>query len=80
MQQIANSYACQKTEPEFEAVKEYVETLSEKLLTLEKIGERIHKERKGSVVSFICYVCSMYLRIFQNQWVLKKFWVSTGWE
>ncbi|XP_046670781.1 sorting nexin-30-like [Homalodisca vitripennis] len=49
LQQIANSYACQKTEPEFETVKDYVETLSEKLSTLEKIGERIHKERRDHV-------------------------------
>ncbi|XP_054275265.1 sorting nexin-30-like [Macrosteles quadrilineatus] len=55
LQQFANSYVCHKNEPEFEAVKDYVEVLSEKLSTLEKIGERINKERKDHVAELNNY-------------------------
>lgn len=47
-QQLANSYSYHKIDPEFEAIGEYIETLSEKLSNLERIGDRIHRERKGS--------------------------------
>lgn len=52
LQQFANSYVCHKTEPEFEGVRDYVEILSEKLSGLEKIGERVYKERKGKADMF----------------------------
>lgn len=66
LQQLANSYSCQKTEPEFELIKYYIEALTEKLLTLEKIGERINKDRKGMASKF---VVSKILNLV-NFWIL----------
>lgn len=50
LQQLTSVYMCRQREPEFEVVKEYVSTLCDKLTTLQKIGDRICKERKEHVL------------------------------
>lgn len=44
---IASSYVAKGRTAEFEKMSEYVEKLSEKIRTMEKIGQRIQKERLG---------------------------------
>lgn len=61
LQQLTSVYMCRHHEPEFEAIKEYISVLSEKLLTLERIGDRIYKERKGKTFAIsVKYILFVY--------------------
>lgn len=47
LQSIASSYVAKGRTVEFEKMSEYVDKLAEKIHTMEKIGQRIQKERLG---------------------------------
>jgi hypothetical protein len=47
LQNMASSYVAKGRTVEFEKMSEYVDKLSEKIRTMEKIGQRIQKERTG---------------------------------
>lgn len=44
---IATSYVAKDRTAEFEKINEYVCKLAEKIQTMEKIGQRLQKERQG---------------------------------
>ncbi|XP_066583969.1 sorting nexin-7-like [Prorops nasuta] len=46
LQNIANIYTMKQRHTEFEQVRDYCTALSEKLMTIDKINHRIHKERQ----------------------------------
>ena len=48
LQSMASSYVAKGRTVEFEKMSEYVDKLSEKISTMEKIGQRIQKERIGT--------------------------------
>ncbi len=48
LQNMASSYVAKGRTVEFEKMSEYVDKLSEKIRTMEKIGQRIQKERTGT--------------------------------
>lgn len=47
LQSIAASYIAKDRAPEFERINDYVDKLAEKLQRMEKIGQRVQKERQG---------------------------------
>lgn len=52
LQNLTTTYLVRQQSPEFDAVKEYVNTFGEKLGQLEKVGRRLYKERSGNRISF----------------------------
>jgi hypothetical protein len=44
---IATAYVAKDRTAEFEKINEYVCKLAEKIQTMEKIGQRLQKERQG---------------------------------
>ena len=53
LQSMASSYVAKGRTVEFEKMSEYVDKLSEKISTMEKIGQRIQKERIGTRLFFL---------------------------
>lgn len=47
LQNLASSYVAKGRTAEFEKMGEYIQKLGEKITTMEKIGQRIQKERIG---------------------------------
>ena len=60
LQYIASSYVVKSRTVEFEKMSEYVNKLSEKISTMEKIGNRVQKERLGYLNSSN-YFCNQIL-------------------
>lgn len=54
LQNLAGVYSIKNKVPEFEKAKEYLNALSEKLIMIEKISNRINKERQGKY-SFLSF-------------------------
>lgn len=53
LQSIASTYTMKQHHLEFEQIRDYCAALSEKLLAMDKINHRIHKERQGIYEHFI---------------------------
>lgn len=47
LQNMTSMYGMKQSRMEFEEVRDYCTSLSEKLITLDKVNQRIHKERQG---------------------------------
>lgn len=50
---ISVSYNSRQVDFEFDPIRNHLQGLSEKLAMLEKVAQRIHKERKGIFFSFL---------------------------
>lgn len=62
LQNIASSYVVKSRTVEFEKMSEYVNKLSEKIATMEKIGNRVQKERLG-YLNNLNYFCNKILKL-----------------
>lgn len=49
LQNIASTYTMKQCHFEFEQIRDYCIALNEKLTTIDKINNRIHKERQGII-------------------------------
>lgn len=56
---ISVSYNSRQVDFEFDPIRNHLQSLSEKLAMLEKVAQRIHKERKGMLI--INFITKKYL-------------------
>ncbi len=51
LQNLTTTYLVRQRSPEFDSVKDYVNTFGEKLNQMEKVGRRLQKERQGNIIT-----------------------------
>lgn len=60
---ISVSYNSRQVDFEFDPIRNHLQGLSEKLVMLEKVAQRIHKERKG-LLYYSFFLSLKYLNTF----------------
>lgn len=66
LQNLTTNYLVRQRSPEFDSVKEYANTLGEKLTQLEKVGRRLQKERQGMHSLIIILTEQFFRLVFQG--------------